>query len=415
MIRLKSAVSSFVIVFFVLFLAGCASKPRLMVKDVDFTRILAQGELILDGSCGWDWGGHRREVAMLYSHGSWNKLAHLVYSLGCSQNLAYYYLGSSAEGLGYYDGAKKYYKTSILRSKEKPHRYSCGARCDGLVFPTDAENALSGMNTATELLKSGYSFLDVAMKFYHGRGTRLSYRQAFKWMKKSAEQGVVRGQYNLGLLYYNQQGVPYNYNEAVRWVRSAAVKGYVPAQRALLDMFTDGTLPIQTGHGIMKGLGDLENHQEAVKWYIKLAEQNNAPSKKYSGKNIILPKRSVKRKVAGWVRVKFTITKEGIVANADVMDSGPGNIYDAAALEAVRGFKFLPKIIGGNAVDQQAVELFGIKVTSIDHGKLGLYVTRLNDLFTVWDQNGNKVLESNIRDGKTEQKLLRKAKRMIKE
>ena len=50
-------------------------------------------------------------------------------------------------------------------------------------------------------------------------------REAVKWYRLAAEQGVAAAQYNLGLMYDNGDGVPENDREAVKWYRLAAEQG----------------------------------------------------------------------------------------------------------------------------------------------------------------------------------------------
>ncbi|MCA6073214.1 MAG: sel1 repeat family protein, partial [Endomicrobium sp.] len=42
------------------------------------------------------------------------------------------------------------------------------------------------------------------------------------WFQKSADQGNVNAQYNLGVMYANGEGVQQNYKEAVNWYQKSA-------------------------------------------------------------------------------------------------------------------------------------------------------------------------------------------------
>jgi TPR repeat protein len=55
-----------------------------------------------------------------------------------------------------------------------------------------------------------------------GEGVAQDYKEAVKWYRKAAEQGVVDGQYNLGWMYDKGKGVVQDYKEAVKWYRKAA-------------------------------------------------------------------------------------------------------------------------------------------------------------------------------------------------
>jgi len=49
----------------------------------------------------------------------------------------------------------------------------------------------------------------------------------------------------------------------------------------------------------------------------------------------------------GWVEVEFTVTADGSVSNAHVIDSQPRRIFDRAATEAVSRWQFKPALING--------------------------------------------------------------------
>jgi TPR repeat protein len=54
--------------------------------------------------------------------------------------------------------------------------------------------------------------------------------QAFIWYRKTADQGHVAAQFNLGVMYSNGQGVPKNAAQAIIWFRKAADLGFSRAQ-----------------------------------------------------------------------------------------------------------------------------------------------------------------------------------------
>jgi protein TonB len=56
--------------------------------------------------------------------------------------------------------------------------------------------------------------------------------------------------------------------------------------------------------------------------------------------------------IEGWVDVQFTVGTDGSVRNPVVLASEPKSIFDQAALQAVRGWKYNPKIQGGKPVER---------------------------------------------------------------
>lgn len=87
-----------------------------------------------------------------------------------------------------------------------------------------------------------------------------SYAEPMESQRKTAEQGHVAAQNDLGICYYNGQGVKQSYEDAVKWFRKAAEQGYAEAQRML-------------GNCYYNGKGAEQSYAEAAKWYCKAAEQ----------------------------------------------------------------------------------------------------------------------------------------------
>ncbi|MGK5094993.1 tetratricopeptide repeat protein [Deltaproteobacteria bacterium TL4] len=96
-----------------------------------------------------------------------------------------------------------------------------------------------------------------------GLGVHKNEKEAFRWYKKSAEQGFAPAQVNLGKMYYTGKGVVQDEQEAVRWFQLAAEQGNPLGQNWLGLMY-------QLGDGIK------QSYPEAFKWYKKAAEQGNA-------------------------------------------------------------------------------------------------------------------------------------------
>ncbi len=75
------------------------------------------------------------------------------------------------------------------------------------------------------------------------------------------------------------------------------------------------------------------------------------------------PMRAANRRIQGWVKVEFTITKEGTVKDAVVVASKPSSIFNSAALKAIKRWKFKPHIIAGEAYEQRAVQTLEFKLS----------------------------------------------------
>jgi len=74
------------------------------------------------------------------------------------------------------------------------------------------------------------------------------------------------------------------------------------------------------------------------------------------------PKRALRRRQKGWVKVQFIITASGKVKSPFVVSSKPSGVFDKAALKAIRRWKFKAKIVNGQAVAQRAVQTIQFKL-----------------------------------------------------
>lgn len=81
-------------------------------------------------------------------------------------------------------------------------------------------NAFGGHNP-----KTASEYIELANKFYEGRGTVQDYNQAFYWYKKAAEQEHVEAERMLAFMYYNAQGTIKNVDAAIYWNKKAANNG----------------------------------------------------------------------------------------------------------------------------------------------------------------------------------------------
>ena len=67
--------------------------------------------------------------------------------------------------------------------------------------------------------------------YERGLGVSKNYKEAVKWYRFAAEQGLTKAQYNLGLMYADGRGVSQDNQEAVKWYRLAADQGHARGRR----------------------------------------------------------------------------------------------------------------------------------------------------------------------------------------
>ncbi|MGD7035060.1 energy transducer TonB [Methylotuvimicrobium buryatense] len=68
------------------------------------------------------------------------------------------------------------------------------------------------------------------------------------------------------------------------------------------------------------------------------------------------PRRARERAIEGWVRLEIVVKPNGTVGDARVIDANPKQIFDQAALEAIRRWRFKPTHKDGRAVEQRVVQ-----------------------------------------------------------
>jgi hypothetical protein len=93
-------------------------------------------------SCAEAWRNDRSELTTHYSAGDWRELALLVMQTNHRQDLAYFYHGRAAEGLGESASASVYYKTAEALATGTDETAKCAASPEGC----------NGLNLLTEVL-----------------------------------------------------------------------------------------------------------------------------------------------------------------------------------------------------------------------------------------------------------------------
>ena len=69
----------------------------------------------------------------------------------------------------------------------------------------------------------------------------------------------------------------------------------------------------------------------------------------------IYPRYAQSRGLEGYVILEFTVTQTGTVIEPRIIEGDPPGVFDNAALRAVKGYKYKPKMVDGSAVDVTGV------------------------------------------------------------
>lgn len=77
---------------------------------------------------------------------------------------------------------------------------------------------------------------------------------------------------------------------------------------------------------------------------------DNRPALLIAGDGPVYPEFARVQQIQGYVTVAYDVTLAGKVVNARVVDAQPAQVFNSAALEAVRSWQFLPTRRNGAAV-----------------------------------------------------------------
>ena len=81
--------------------------------------------------------------------------------------------------------------------------------------------------------------------------------EAYKWFKKSADQGHSDAQYNIARMYATGYAVPQDAGQALMWCRKSAALSNMDAQYELGNVLSGFNSPVGK-----------ENVSETMKWYL---------------------------------------------------------------------------------------------------------------------------------------------------
>jgi len=82
---------------------------------------------------------------------------------------------------------------------------------------------------------------------------------------------------------------------------------------------------------------------------------SSRPPEMLSAGGVIYPAEARQQKIEGFVKVIYDVTVDGTVVNARVVEADPPGVFDAAALAAVRTWRFNPAVTNDKVVPAQGV------------------------------------------------------------
>lgn len=69
------------------------------------------------------------------------------------------------------------------------------------------------------------------------------------------------------------------------------------------------------------------------------------------------PARAASRGIEGWVHLKFTVTPQGTTDEIEVVEADPRGYFETAAKNAVKRYKYKPRVEGGQALARPGIEV----------------------------------------------------------
>ncbi|WP_198264969.1 energy transducer TonB [sulfur-oxidizing endosymbiont of Gigantopelta aegis] len=77
----------------------------------------------------------------------------------------------------------------------------------------------------------------------------------------------------------------------------------------------------------------------------------------------IYPSRAARIGIEGWVKMEILINQSGRVESVKVLAAKPENIFNRAAIKAMKRWRFRPKIVAGKAVSRTAQQQINFKLS----------------------------------------------------
>lgn len=68
------------------------------------------------------------------------------------------------------------------------------------------------------------------------------------------------------------------------------------------------------------------------------------------------PRDAARNGITGWVQLEVLVNADGSVRSARVLESKPKGMFEAAAVQAVLRWKFKPKVVNGQPVQQKGAQ-----------------------------------------------------------
>ncbi len=193
--------------------------------------------------------------------------------------------------------------------------------------------------------------------------------QAYRWCRESAERGIPRGQAFLGSLYYDGTGVMADTGQAIYWFTLAANQDDADAIRNLGVIY-------------LMGKGVPQNTRAAFRYLSRAAELGDANAlstmelfnppprtespaeaevqsmlEKYGVAKFppVYPEHAQQAGIEGYVELEYCVDRSGRTTHFTIIRSVPNGVFDAAAIDAAKQFRYRVELEDGVPVERHGV------------------------------------------------------------
>jgi len=258
--------------------SGVASDIDVMLEQTEQLTLWRKGSARLTCDsfiCAGRSGLHMKRMKKAYEEMQWIELASRVISIGDREDLAYFYLGRSAEGIGDLKSAATYYKLALDR---KERGRSCAGlvnNCLGIEVTRESNTRLNGVLVAIrqldeiearriEDIRNANEVAAAIKRSEDLAAARLKELEgAFQAALQSASEGQVDAQLKVSQMYFSGTGVTLDEKAGVQWLLKAANNGHSGAQFKLSQTY-------------FSGMGAASDDKAGMDWLVTAANTGNA-------------------------------------------------------------------------------------------------------------------------------------------
>lgn len=196
-------------------------------------------------ACAGGWGSSRKSAKEMYDQQQWNELLQLVVRIGYDTDLGYFYLGRTAEALGYKAAAKTYYEFAISNP------YKCIGvlfnNCDGFQLPADAQVRLNQVNAelSTQAPPSNLSqsnSLEIPVKAPQ-QAVSVKANEVDKSSKPNTDPAVIETKVATEAIHINEAPFGLTWGISELKVKSLKVKFEKNSKSGHISIFRTSSLP----------------------------------------------------------------------------------------------------------------------------------------------------------------------------